>query len=90
MPKYEVDLCQIDKEWLEGRLQESVIDTETGDIIGIFSGNRDNALEVAKALNKHDAMMEMIINLRKINSFPAKEIAPLYRKVDLFLKEENS
>ena len=49
---YKRSICQIDKAWLNGRLQECVIDDETEEVIAITSENSDIAEKIAYLLNK--------------------------------------
>ena len=53
---------------------------------GSFCGPVDHHI-IAALQEANKKLTEMIINLRNINSFPAKDIAPLYREVDMYLKE---
>ena len=48
---YKRDICQIDKEWLKGRLQECVINVETGEVVAITSEDRGMSDKIVGLLN---------------------------------------
>ncbi len=48
---YSRNICQIDKLWLKGRLQECVINTETNDVVAVTSEDGDMAEKIAGFLN---------------------------------------
>jgi len=48
---YKRDICQIDKEWLKGRLQECVINDDTGEVVAITAEDASMAEKIAALLN---------------------------------------
>ena len=51
---YKVDIAQIDKEWIKGRLQQCVCDSD-GNVIAVCGENRALAIQIADALNASGA-----------------------------------
>ena len=60
---YKRELCQIDKAWLKGRIQECVVDEDTGNVIAITGEDGDMADKLAMLLNKDNERLKSIDNL---------------------------
>lgn len=59
---YKRDICQIDKAWLKGRLQECVADEDTGEVIAITSEDGDMADRIAGLMNIYDGLSQDAID----------------------------
>jgi len=61
MPQYTRDIVQVDKDWLKGRLQEGVVDSE-GNVICVCSEDGEAAALIAKLLSDHYRKVKSISN----------------------------
>lgn len=59
---YKRTLCQVDKSWLKGQIQECVVNEVTGEVVAITSEDGDMADRLAGLMNIYDGLSQDAID----------------------------